>query len=282
MKRPFSHVQEDISEDIFRSFLPAEWILRRKYKDYGIDLEVEIVNDEIVTGEVFWVQLKSRKGTILNNKKSYSDCGSNFLRYCRGCEVPVILILIDISAHEGYWVYMQDYIKTHRDLVEISHEKSKFRIPISYGQSLSEQRKIKYRDFNNIASSLKVRRCLLTFIDQVLAIKEAWKWADSFVFETIEDNDEPSELKDVMLKCREDIHNSVNAEMIKYLSINCGKQGESLKIYYDNIINSIDEFINLLDGGSRDPFKYGMFSGTISYEVKKIINVAEDLRKYYS
>lgn len=59
-KRPRTQQLEDISIQFFEGLLPPEWVCRRKDKDYGIDLEVEIFNtDGGSTGLLFYVQLKA-------------------------------------------------------------------------------------------------------------------------------------------------------------------------------------------------------------------------------
>lgn len=64
-RRPSGHVTEDESELAFRRALPSEWIYRPLPHDYGIDGEVEIVRGELVTGQLFKVQLK---GTVQNSE----------------------------------------------------------------------------------------------------------------------------------------------------------------------------------------------------------------------
>ncbi|MGJ5181848.1 DUF4365 domain-containing protein [Bradyrhizobium oligotrophicum] len=59
MKRPRQHVMEDASIKLFHGLLPDEWVIRPIAKDYGVDFEVELVDQEIVSGDRIWVQLKS-------------------------------------------------------------------------------------------------------------------------------------------------------------------------------------------------------------------------------
>jgi hypothetical protein len=51
MKRPRQHVMEDASGRLFQSLLPEEWIVRPIAKDYGVDFEVELVDQKIVSGD---------------------------------------------------------------------------------------------------------------------------------------------------------------------------------------------------------------------------------------
>lgn len=97
-KRPRQHILEEISRDKFKSSLPEQWVYRDKDKDYGIDAEVEIFNDDgLTTGFVFWVQLKATdartKSTIMN-----VDLKIDTLKYYKQLEIPVILVRY--SSHE--------------------------------------------------------------------------------------------------------------------------------------------------------------------------------------
>lgn len=59
-KRTRHHELEDESVNAFRSCIPTKWVYRDKNKDYGIDGEVEIFDDEgKATGKVFYIQFKA-------------------------------------------------------------------------------------------------------------------------------------------------------------------------------------------------------------------------------
>jgi uncharacterized protein DUF4365 len=61
MKRPIEHVMEDQAEQLIRQLLPDKWIVRNVPKDYGVDLEIEIVDQDFVTGNRIWIQSKAAK-----------------------------------------------------------------------------------------------------------------------------------------------------------------------------------------------------------------------------
>ena len=44
-KRPKQHQVEDLSINALKSVLPREWVYREKDKDYGIDGEIEIFDE---------------------------------------------------------------------------------------------------------------------------------------------------------------------------------------------------------------------------------------------
>ena len=69
MQRTKEHVMEERSERVFKSTIPPEWIVRKIPSDYGIDYEIEIVENEIVTGKRFWIQLKSSENIVVKKDK---------------------------------------------------------------------------------------------------------------------------------------------------------------------------------------------------------------------
>jgi len=115
MKRTRQHVMEEESERIFRDSIPAEWIVRNIPTDYGIDLEVEIVEQEIVTGKRFWIQLKSSESCEIKKDstgKAYisHSAKTNLLEYALSCDFPLLLVLVDLKTKMVYWLPLQDEI----------------------------------------------------------------------------------------------------------------------------------------------------------------------------
>lgn len=81
-KRTRSHRLEDISINKFNSLLPDLWVCRRKGKDYGVDLEVEIFDDDgDTTGLMFYVQLKATDNPKLERSVSMKVDRLNYLSY---------------------------------------------------------------------------------------------------------------------------------------------------------------------------------------------------------
>jgi hypothetical protein len=187
MKRPRTHVQEDRSEAVFRDHLPDEWIVRRKPKDYGIDFELEIVRDEMVTGDVLWVQLKSTSRYLKPDSDVHFQCSTNFLRYCRGCEVPILLVLIDLHSNDGYWIHVQDHLRRHVGADDQRWSQASANVTIRSTSTLTVQRQRRCADFVNIASGPRSRRMLLEVYAKVLALKETWAAVTPFLDEPYDD-----------------------------------------------------------------------------------------------
>lgn len=124
MKRPRSHVIEDESEEILKLFLPREWIIRKIPKDYGVDYEVEIVENGVVTGKRFWLQLKGTESiTIRHTPFSNLDmtpkqyvafqADTKLLKYSLRCDFPLLLGVVDVQQKQGFWLPLRDEIEAN-------------------------------------------------------------------------------------------------------------------------------------------------------------------------
>lgn len=125
MKRPYQHVMEDDSGELLRQLLPKEWIVRPLPKDYGVDYEVEIVDQESVTGNRFWVQLKAvgcakcvsviRSSVCDTGKEKSIPCVSfslatKELRYALKCAFPLLLFVADLNQRRIFWIPLRDEV----------------------------------------------------------------------------------------------------------------------------------------------------------------------------
>ena len=90
--RPIQHELEDISRAKFQLALPQNWVYRDKYKDYGIDGEVELFDDNRkALGLVFWIQLKATASKKESTRMNV-DLRIDTLRYYKKLDIPVLLV----------------------------------------------------------------------------------------------------------------------------------------------------------------------------------------------
>ena len=101
-KRVKQHQVEDLSRHKFGLILPPQWVFRNKDKDYGIDGEVELFDDDgRATGLVFWVQLKATHSlatTIIGS----TNIKIETLNYYKSLEIPVLLVRYS-SHHDKFY-----------------------------------------------------------------------------------------------------------------------------------------------------------------------------------
>ena len=89
-KRTRSHELEDESIDCFKAGIPKKWVCREKGRDYGVDIEVEIFDDNgDATGLMFYVQLKATDDATLERKAVLQV---DRLNYLAAFEMPSILV----------------------------------------------------------------------------------------------------------------------------------------------------------------------------------------------
>lgn len=110
-QRPRTQVLETESQKFVKGILPSEWIAIEPQYDYGIDFDVEIVEQTFVTGVHFLMQLKSTDN-IKINKKGYVtySCETSTLRYFLARSEQVIFLVYDAKSKIGYWIWIKDYI----------------------------------------------------------------------------------------------------------------------------------------------------------------------------
>lgn len=98
-KRPVSHQLEEQSKTRFRSILPSEWIIRSQVPDYGLDEQVQIVEEELVTPLLFAVQLKATEKLI---KKKTFNFSTERLRDYAALSLPVMIAVYD-AVHDCFY-----------------------------------------------------------------------------------------------------------------------------------------------------------------------------------
>ena len=106
-RRPRPHQLEDRSERFFGRSLPDSWTVQRVHRDYGIDLHVDIFEQDRATGLELIVQLKAaaepdggEAESIRLNLSTY-----NFL----SARLQVVLLVKYVAAEdEAYWILLRD------------------------------------------------------------------------------------------------------------------------------------------------------------------------------
>ncbi len=103
-----AHVLETLSKDAFSRLIsgPLGWVIRDVPVDYGIDLEVEIFDDDgTTTGLTFKVQLRGMEHP--DHIGPFRDVNIDHLRYWNRLDVPVLLVAYDDSsgAVYGRWIH---------------------------------------------------------------------------------------------------------------------------------------------------------------------------------
>tara|TARA_R110001592_G_scaffold26738_1_gene99811 strand:+ start:3466 stop:5385 length:1920 start_codon:yes stop_codon:yes gene_type:complete len=145
-KRPKQHQLEDLSRAKFQLCLPEKWVIRDKDKDYGIDCEVELFDDEEnSTGLLFYVQLKataSKKESEIFNV----DFKIDTLEYFKQLEIPVLLARYSQHLDKTYVKWVNEV-----DLTFAKEKAKTFRIKIQESDEWTQKSIIQIEnDLNNV------------------------------------------------------------------------------------------------------------------------------------
>lgn len=119
-----------------------DWIVRKQDKDFGIDLEMELVDKNVVSGQFVKVQVKASNQLKISKNSIKLPISNNFLKYCDECRVPVILALIDINQNKGFFIWVQEYLRTHQVVLNQSKTIS-INIPVENDFEIGLNHKIK-------------------------------------------------------------------------------------------------------------------------------------------
>lgn len=124
MKRTSSQVKGDIGETtaLYIAAKNRDWIARKVDKDFGVDIELELVDNQNVTGQYVKVQVKSLTNYEIIDFQIQLRVKNNFLKYCLECRVPILLVIIDSESNIGFFIWVQEYLRIHK--LDISKYKS--------------------------------------------------------------------------------------------------------------------------------------------------------------
>lgn len=126
--RAQAHITDSKAIAFVKNQLPEEWVVRELSPDYGIDLDVEVFqqeNNQVVTlGEHLFLQvkgtenarykdasIKTKKGTVTEKHLCFSlDTDLLKLVERSGNSTSVMLVTVDLVAQQAYFVCLNDYI----------------------------------------------------------------------------------------------------------------------------------------------------------------------------
>lgn len=116
-KRVKQHQLEDLSRSKYSLEIPRNWVMRDKEKDYGIDAEVEIFDEnDRATGLVYWVQLKATESSDKLAARKV-DLRIDAIKYYKSLELPVLIVRYSEKEDLFYcrWVHEIDIFYAKKD-----------------------------------------------------------------------------------------------------------------------------------------------------------------------
>lgn len=116
LQRPESHVTDEQARRYFANCTPPEWVSNPLNGDYGKDYHIELTRDGGRVGRAFYVQLKGTRhckytdgGTVVSFplERKYLN------HYAAEAKLPVFLVVVDLEAGKGFWLFTQEYLAQH-------------------------------------------------------------------------------------------------------------------------------------------------------------------------
>lgn len=107
-KRPKSHRIETDSLNYMRSFFGNNYVLREQGSDYGIDVLVERFENDGITGDVFFLQLKGTEKEFTGSIK-IKNFPVKTLGYALNFSVPFFLFYTSVSSKLTKFLWLQKY-----------------------------------------------------------------------------------------------------------------------------------------------------------------------------
>jgi len=136
--RDITHIIERQAIEILTRQLPKEWIVREMTeRDYGIDLYIEIINeDKKVTGDLIAIQVKGKEKIEFSSDDTFTfyTIKNSTLNYWFNLPVPVFFVVVCIETQQSYWCNVRD---TNRADKFIEGKSETFYTKISKEQNLS-------------------------------------------------------------------------------------------------------------------------------------------------
>ncbi|MEQ8675014.1 MAG: DUF4365 domain-containing protein [Aggregatilineales bacterium] len=135
-KSPKTHTYDGLANDYLKKVFPRHWHFKQSRemdsgREYGIDLIIEVVDDQNdeVTGYEFIVQ--NKKATVRNKHISVSIETDSIRYLCTRRGEAVLLHAFDVDKKIGYWIWLKDWFaKANKSKIN-KQEKINVQIPKS-------------------------------------------------------------------------------------------------------------------------------------------------------
>ncbi len=106
-ERPESHQLEEASHRFFTQQLPRSWVCEKPAHDYGVDLRVEMFENNAATGLELLVQLKASARSSTGETESLVLRATTFNMLRNKLQV-VMLVKYSEEDGEAYWQLLRD------------------------------------------------------------------------------------------------------------------------------------------------------------------------------
>jgi len=105
--RSESHQLEELSERFFREYLPRNWTAEKPGNDYGVDLRVDMFEDNKATGLELLVQLKASAEPTGSHTETVRLKTTTYNLLWGKLQVAMLVKYVE-SEREAYWLLFRD------------------------------------------------------------------------------------------------------------------------------------------------------------------------------
>lgn len=113
--RPDNHITGDIAvRNISSKLIPEEWTITTPQSDYGLDMLIEVVNENVTTGKFFFIQSKGTVNSSQNDLISYSLEVERIKDYNK-IKVPVLFVYYSKTDNKFWGRWMNSLYDTLTD-----------------------------------------------------------------------------------------------------------------------------------------------------------------------
>lgn len=82
-------------------------------EDFGVDAEAEL-NIDAIKGEILKLQFKTSEQVLRKDGRVRIDIERKYVEYAESCRYPVILVRVDLSAKQAWYLWLQKWILEER------------------------------------------------------------------------------------------------------------------------------------------------------------------------
>ena len=112
-QRSNTHQLEEQSERYFRSHLPKNWTCERPENDYGVDLKVELFENQNATGMELLIQLKSSQALAENDYETITLRTSTYNYLWDKLQVVMLVKYVE-EENRAYWLLLSEVDKPNQ------------------------------------------------------------------------------------------------------------------------------------------------------------------------
>jgi hypothetical protein len=113
VQHPREHTLENESRLAFKNFIPSNWLIEDIRHDYGLDMIVMVVDEQTVTSNAFFVQIKATDSIPSSSTYVSLSINTKNLLYYETCRFPVLIVYYLKPKNFLYYLIAQKYIKEH-------------------------------------------------------------------------------------------------------------------------------------------------------------------------